>query len=173
MSFSSDGRWLACGGDDPVVRLWNLSEINSKPALLSGHTGPVETVVFDRQNSRLASGSRDGTVRLWNLSSPQTATAVLGPYSGAVRALSFDDAGDYLLIAANHTATEPDGQMGIPMMGRNDIGPGSLLCYDLRPGHEHLPVLQMPGDFPEISSMLLSPDGTTLAAVCSDQKVRF
>jgi WD40 repeat protein len=48
------------------VRLWD-AESGTQDLVLRGHNGPVGTVVFSRDGTKLASVSSDGTARVWAL----------------------------------------------------------------------------------------------------------
>ena len=52
------------GWSNPI-KLWNV-ETGRYLGILSGHTEPVETLVFSHDGQILASGSDDGTVLLWD-----------------------------------------------------------------------------------------------------------
>lgn len=61
-----DGRYLATGGRDRKVYLWEIA--SARPALvLQGHQGRVEDVAVSTDGKRLASASEDGTVLVWSL----------------------------------------------------------------------------------------------------------
>ena len=68
LTFSPDGKILL----DPKLDIWNpiiqLWDVNTGAdwGTLSGHTEPIETLVFSHDGKTLASGSKDGTVLLWN-----------------------------------------------------------------------------------------------------------
>jgi WD40 repeat protein len=65
VALSEDGRLLASGGDDGMVRLWEVGSGQLVTAL-QGHTGTVWAVALSRDGRLLASGSDDGTVKLWD-----------------------------------------------------------------------------------------------------------
>jgi WD40 repeat protein len=67
LAFSSDGKTIASGGQDGLVRLWD-SKTGKSLLTLRGHTEDVMSVAFRADGKQLASGSRDGTVRLWDIS---------------------------------------------------------------------------------------------------------
>jgi WD40 repeat protein len=55
------------GGWDNTIHLWNYQIDHTRQ--LRGHRGPVLTVKFSPDGTRLASGSWDHTIRLWDLKS--------------------------------------------------------------------------------------------------------
>ena len=58
-----DGTSIASGGgDDPIVRLWDLSD--GRPRELAGHNKEVISLAFSPVGNMLASGSFDRTRRL-------------------------------------------------------------------------------------------------------------
>jgi len=64
--FSPDGRWIASGGSDNVVRLWDAATGAPKETLI-GHTSMVNDVAFSPDGKRLASAGWDQTVKIWDL----------------------------------------------------------------------------------------------------------
>lgn len=68
LTFSPDGTILV-GSDMEIwntwIKLWDV-ETGRGLGMLSGHTEPVETLVFSYDGKTLASGSQDGTVLLWD-----------------------------------------------------------------------------------------------------------
>jgi WD40 repeat protein len=64
VAFSPDGKILASGSYDKIVRLWDVAS-GRELQQLTGHAGSVYSVAFSPNGKILASGSKDGVVRLW------------------------------------------------------------------------------------------------------------
>jgi WD40 repeat protein len=66
LAFSPDSKWIATGGIDGSVQLWDLT--TGKTSLsLEGHSEWVRSIAFSPDSSRLYSASRDATVKVWQL----------------------------------------------------------------------------------------------------------
>ncbi len=68
VALSSDDRYVASGGRDNCVRVFDarskFAEINS----FTGHRGAVTSLAFRNQSYSLFSGSQDRCIKHWNLS---------------------------------------------------------------------------------------------------------
>ena len=71
--FAPDGKWLASGGADNSIKIWDTSTGRELRAL-SGHTGSVWSAVFSPDGRRVASGGADKTVRVWDLGTKERAS---------------------------------------------------------------------------------------------------
>ncbi|HYT87381.1 MAG TPA: protein kinase, partial [Gemmataceae bacterium] len=87
VAFGPDGKTLATGGDfiDPAdhtargdVRLWNLTELGTRPPSLKGQTGPVHEIACSPDGKYLATAGEDGLVRLWDTASSAELAALAG-----------------------------------------------------------------------------------------------
>lgn len=68
--FSPDGKLLATGAEDKLIRIWDLTT-NRIIKILRGHEQDIYSLDFFPDGNRLVSGSGDRTVRIWDLRSSQ------------------------------------------------------------------------------------------------------
>ncbi|KAL5097663.1 hypothetical protein RYX36_001990 [Vicia faba] len=66
LAASSDGRYLATGGLDRHVHIWDTRTREHLQAF-PGHRGPVSSLAFRDGSTELFSGSFDRTVKIWNV----------------------------------------------------------------------------------------------------------
>lgn len=64
LSFSPGGEYLASGGQDNVVRIWN-TETASQSVELRGHSSHVRNCTFSADGNWLVSAGRDQLIKLW------------------------------------------------------------------------------------------------------------
>ncbi|KAK9447338.1 WD40-repeat-containing domain protein [Limtongia smithiae] len=82
---SPDGKIVATGAMDGVVRLYDLAASRAVGGAMTGHSKWITSLAFEPLHlltagaaGRLASASKDGTVRIWDLASRTTAQVLSG-----------------------------------------------------------------------------------------------
>ncbi|PHH62415.1 hypothetical protein CDD81_7134 [Ophiocordyceps australis] len=66
--FSPDGRFLATGAEDKLIRVWDIQNRSIRNHF-AGHEQDIYSLDFARDGRTIASGSGDRTVRLWDIDS--------------------------------------------------------------------------------------------------------
>ncbi|MCE9563949.1 MAG: protein kinase [Planctomycetes bacterium] len=66
LTFNVDGKSLASGDPDGVIRLWSVGG-EGEPILLRGHSDRLLSLAFSPSGDRLASGGWDGTAKVWDI----------------------------------------------------------------------------------------------------------
>ncbi|RSH78482.1 general transcription repressor [Apiotrichum porosum] len=112
VALSPDGKLVAAGSLDTMVRVWNV-QTGHQVERLKGHKDSVYSVAFSPDGKCLVSGSLDRTLRVWDLSQTKRALDSLPPGSKepvekglGTCASTLNGHKDYVLSVA----ISPDGQ---------------------------------------------------------------
>jgi WD40 repeat protein len=113
-AFSSDGRWLALGGTDAKIRLFEPG--TGTPIItLEGSAGPPRGLAASPSGQRLLSGGDDKIVHLWDIATGKEIVRFT-QHTNIVNAVAFTPDGRYALSAS------ADGSVRMWMLPREKAG---------------------------------------------------
>jgi WD40 repeat protein len=145
VAVSPNGRVVASGGEDQVVKLWDLPTRQVLRSL-KRHTAAVWGLTFSPDGRALASGSRDGTIVLWDVAAGTEVHTLRG------------DADSFSRIQFS-----PDGRL----LAAGGQG-GLVHIWDASTGKARDP---LPGHLGVVRCVAFSPDGQWLASGGEDRTV--
>jgi WD40 repeat protein/tRNA A-37 threonylcarbamoyl transferase component Bud32 len=141
-----DGRWVAVGGLDGSIYLWNLDPA-ARPRRLDGHVGKVTALHFGRDGTRLYSAADDHIVRVWDAAAGR-ALATFAAHDHAIISLDVDR--DETLIAttaADDTAALRDARSGALVAVMRGLVSRGILVMRFSPDGSQLVSLGVDGTF--------------------------
>ena len=109
--WSQDGKWLASGGDDAIIMIWQIKHQGLVSSgfgggttheqwkcvhMLRGHGSNILDLSWSPDRKYLASCSVDNTIMIWNAKDlPQKVSTISG-HNGLVKGLTWDPVGKFL-----------------------------------------------------------------------------
>jgi len=181
---SPDGSWVASGGQDRRVRLWD-ARTGAALATLAGHDDWVRLVLILPNGQRVISCSLDRTVRVWDVATGRTVHVLRGHGAAlSVASISRDgsrlvtgagdgtlcvwdlETGDRQLTLSGHRG----GISGCAFADRivSAARDGTLRIWDADTGET---LAEMTGHSQPVHACALSPDGRHVASASEDSFV--
>jgi WD40 repeat protein len=152
VAFARDGKTLAAGGADKLIRLYDVSKlkddemavINQPANTLKGHDGAIHALAFGSDGDTLASAGADKAVLLWKVSAAKSQT--LSEHQAPVNALAFATDGKTLASGS---------------------ADGAIVVWDATTAKKRDAIKNR---FQAVAALAISADGKTLAAGGSEAK---
>jgi WD40 repeat protein len=99
LAVSPDAEWLACGGNNSVIRMIPIKGGSSMQYELKGHTGSVKSLLFSFDGKYLYSASLDGKVLKWDLAARTSASE--NPGEEKISYIDISSNGNFLAGVSN------------------------------------------------------------------------
>jgi WD40 repeat protein len=147
LAFGPTGTIAASGGDDHLIRLWDLDS-GAQLRVLRGHAGTISGLAYTPDGQYLLSASADGTLRLWEITTGKTFRVLRG-HDGPV-----------LSVALSRSARQA-------VSGGAD---GRVVIWDLSLGEASA---HLTGHTGKVNSVAYSPDGWRFVSGSSDGTIRL
>ncbi len=187
MAFTADGKTLATGGSDQVIRLWDVKEGRQK-LLTSGHQGPIHAVAVAPDGRIFATAGADATIRLWDRTTGRERGQLVGqgkfisalaftPDGRGLLSTGFPPVDDTVRLWDIATGKEIRRFAGISSLSTPD---GKILVTAVKDGIVHFwepatgkEIRQWPTSVEDPRLLHIAPDGRTLVTWGKDQVVRL
>ncbi|MEU4626330.1 NB-ARC domain-containing protein [Actinoplanes sp. NPDC023801] len=189
VAIAPDGAWIATGGGDGTVRIWDPVTGNPRGEL-AGHRGTVFAVAVAPDGAWIVTGGDDGTVRVWD-SDTGTPRAKLAAHKGWVVAVAVAPDGTWIATSSGYERTvriwdpvtgNPRGELtghtssvvavAIAPDGSwiaTGGGDGTVRIWDATTGNPRGELTAHKG----VSAVAIAPDGAWIATGSSDGTVRI
>jgi len=179
LDLGQQGQLLAFGGDDHIVRLWNVQSRRFAPPL-RGHRESVRGLTFSPDATRLATVAQDGQIHFWSVQDGNRLRTLNEPVRGA-REIIFNPSGTRFAVCGFdrnvriYDATTYQLVATLPTHDTNNeavaySADGSLLAVAGRTGvtrvwrtSDHWHLTDIEGDGRRVRALAFSPDGVSLA----------
>jgi len=99
--FSKDDTKILTGGQDKILRIYDLNNTQSEPSTLQGHTNTIKTALWTNENT-IVSGGQDNTLRIWDIRSGAEAKNIT--YKSAISGIESSLDGKHLTLTAGKEA---------------------------------------------------------------------
>ncbi|CAL5984405.1 Pentapeptide_repeats-containing protein [Hexamita inflata] len=145
--FSQDDKYVLSGGDDKVVKVWDVQEQNLFKTI-DVHTNSIHQIVFNKNYSCFGTASDDKTIKLWNAQTYELINTFKGHNSG-VCSLQFSSNGEQIASGSQ------DGKVKLWNVESGDM----LKTID---AHTR-----------QVIGVQISNDGLTIISGSGDRQIKF
>jgi WD40 repeat protein len=187
VAVSPDGKWIASGSADKMVKIWDL-QTGKIQATLRGHTDIVKSVAITPDGKQILSGSADSAILLWDLVTHKKAAKLIG-HRSAVYSVSGLYDGEHVfsagtddtlrlwditndsclvlqtgLVTTGGGATTPDGKVSVAVSGDD------IMVWNLKAG---ILLRTLKGHYDTVFSVQIMSDGRFAVSGSKDRTVKI
>lgn len=142
--------YLAVGGKEGVIRVWNIKE-SKWVFTLKGHTDQVNCLVFSHDGKILLSGSNDNSIRIWDIVNNKLLCAETKAHRSYVNCVAFSADGKLVASGSQDKSVR-------------------LWKWD---GKNINPLRELNGHTDKVNCVAFNPEGKILASGSSDKSIRL
>ena len=160
--FSPNGSKLASGYNNGAIHLWNIKNLHNKSIVtLEKHTDSIQSLDFSSDGRTLASGSKDKTICIWDANAAQHLTT-LKKHTSTVFSVVFR--GEQRVNEKRDSRYDDAANVGFrDNQLVSESFDGSIRFWNTETGKNEQTLVG--GYIGNIESVVLSPDGQTLASI--------
>ncbi|XP_028810725.1 serine-threonine kinase receptor-associated protein isoform X1 [Denticeps clupeoides] len=193
VTFTQDSNCLLTGGNDKVLRIYDLSKPEAEPQEIAGHTSAIKKALWCNNDQQILSAADDKTIRLWDRTSNETVKTL--SFDVSVSSMEYVPEGEVLVITYGKTVAFYNAQ-SLDLIKTVDT-PASIHSASLHPDKDFFvaggddfklykydystkeemaavaPVESYKGHFGPVHCVRFSPDGELYASGSEDGTLRL
>ncbi|XP_022605544.1 serine-threonine kinase receptor-associated protein [Seriola lalandi dorsalis] len=101
VTFTQDSNCLLTGGNDKLLRIYDLSNPEAAPQEIAGHTSAIKKALWCNDDKQILSAADDKTIRLWDRSSMEEVKMLT--FDTSVSSMEYMADGEILVITYGKT----------------------------------------------------------------------